>query len=395
MTISEKVRSRSIVLVGIILTTLNLRAAVTSLSDIFGVVAKDVSGFSIPILGMLPLLSFAIFGLLAPQLSHRLGYEMALFISMMCIGVGLTARLFMNNFWGFAISTVVALAGMAFGNVLLPPLFKKYFPDHINGVTSLYSVLIAVSAGFPSIISSNTVGKYGWRFSLGIWAIVGFAAALPWLMQIIANNDFTRPTTEKVQTNSVPAYKSSITWMVALLFGVGGMLPMYTMINWLPTYLVSVGYTTAAAGTMLFLYNTLGIFHSFLVPLVLSKMKHPYSLVILAVVLQIGTYFGFWLIPQWSFAWSIIAAPSLLTIPASFQLFNMHSKIPNGTASISSMAQFIGYLFAAVGPLVFCWLKNATGNYSLSFIFVIVLSILTLFFGFGAMRPGFVEDAKK
>jgi len=389
---NKALSDKFIILVGIILSTLNLRAAVTSLSGIFNVVSKDISGFNISLIGMLPLLSFAIFGLLTPKISKLLGYELTLFISMMCVGIGLLIRLFMPNFIGFCITTVLSLAGMAFGNVLMPALIKKYFSNHISAITSLYSVLLAVSAGVPSIISSETVSKFGWHFSLGIWSMVGFLAALPWFIHLLFNQKTDKSPVKNEQKKTIPSYKSSITWMVALLFGVGGMLPMYTMINWLPTYLTSVGFTTATIGTMLFLYNTLGIFHSFLVPLFLEKMKHPYSLIILAVALQIGTFLGFWLLPKWSFVWAIVAAPSLLTVPAAFQLFNMHSRTPNGTTSISSMAQFIGYLFAALGPLIFGWLKEISGVYSYSFIFLIILSILTLFFGYQAMKPGFVED---
>lgn len=392
MTRQTTIHGKYIVLLGIILSTLNLRAAVTSLSGIFNIVSKDVSGFNIGIAGMLPLLSFAIFGLMAPHLSQKIGYELTLFISMMCVGIGLLIRLFIPFFLGFCFSTIISLAGMAFGNVLMPALIKKYFPRQTSAITSLYSVLLAVSAGVPSIISSKTVGNLGWRFSLGIWAIVGFVATFPWMVQLIYHRNLTKPKNIHQNKLTVSAYKSSITWMVALLFGVGGMLPMYTMINWLPTYLASVGFTTATIGTMLFLYNTLGIFHSFLVPLFLEKMKHPYYLIILAVTLQVATFLGFWLLPQWSFIWAIVAAPSLLTVPAAFQLFNTHSRTPQGTASLSSMAQFIGYLLAASGPLIFGWLKTASGNYNYSFIFLIILSFLTLIFGYQAMKPGFVEN---
>lgn len=383
------------VLVGIVLSTLNLRAAITSLSGIFFLVEKHIEGFNISIIGMLPLLSFAIFGLITPKIAKKIGYEITLLISMICVGTGLIARIFMPNFIGFCISSVVSLSGMAFGNVLIPTMIKKYFDNHTGVITSLYSVLLAISAGIPSIISSNTVYHYGWRFSLGIWAIIGFLAAIPWFFQAMYlkhKQNILLQNKGQQTSKSISSINSGITWAVALLFGVGGMLPMYTVINWLPSYLKSVGFTTTAIGTILFLYNILGIFHSFLVPLFLEKMKHPYLLVILAVSLQIGTFLGFWFLPYMSLLWAILAAPSLLTVPAAFQLFNLHSRTPAGTASISSMSQFIGYLLAALGPLIFGWLKIISGTYSYSFLFLIILSILTLFFGYKAMKPGFIED---
>jgi CP family cyanate transporter-like MFS transporter len=387
------------VLIDIILSTLNLRAAVTSLSGIFSAVDQHIQGFNISVIGMLPLLSFAIFGLITPKISKKIGYECTLLISMMCVGLGLLSRVFMPTFIGFCISSIVSLSGMAFGNVLMPTMIKKYFGNHTGAITSLYSVLLAISAGIPSIISSNTVYSFGWQFSLGIWSLIGFLAAIPWLFQLFHLRNYDSTGTEarinksnSISNRSISSINSKITWAVALLFGVGGMLPMYTVINWLPSYLKSVGFETTTIGTILFLYNTLGIFHSFLVPLFLDKMKHPYILVIFAVFLQISTFLGFWFIPRLSLLWAIIAAPGLLTVPAAFQLFNMHSRTPEGTASISSMAQFIGYLLAALGPLIFGWLKRISGVYSYSFLFLITLSILTLFFGYIAMKPGYIED---
>lgn len=388
-------RGTAIVFVGVILSSLNLRAAVTSLSDIFNSVASSVHGFDISMIGTLPLISFAIFGLLAPLLARRFGYEISLLISMILVTLGLGLRILAPTFIGFATSTIVALAGMAFGNTLLPPLFKKYFPDHIGMVTAIYAVLLAVSAGTPSIISSDTVNTLGWRFSLGIWSIVGLVAALPWLMQTVLNQqEVTVKMSDKTRNSSHPHYQMKMTIAIALLFGVGGMLPMYTMINWLPSYLATVGFNGHSIGTMMFLYNILGIGHSIIVPLVIGRMKHPYYLIVLAVFLQTLTFIGFWLVPGLSWAWVVIAAPGLLTVPAAFQLFNLRSKTAGGAAFLSSIAQFVGYMLATLGPLVFGWLKDWTGNYNFSFAFMILISLLTLTFGFTATLPGYVEDSQ-
>ena len=146
-----------IVFIGILLSALNLRAAVTSLSTIFAVVAKHVTSFNVTVAGTLPLIAFAVFGLLAPLLVRKMSYELALFGSMMLIAVGLGTRILMPNFGGFCAATVIALAGMAFGNTLLPPLFKCYYPDRIGIITAIYSVVLAVSAGIPSILSLITI----------------------------------------------------------------------------------------------------------------------------------------------------------------------------------------------------------------------------------------------
>ncbi len=386
-----------LVLTGIILTSMNLRAAVTSLSALFHQVAVDVPGFDISLMGILPLLCFAIFGFVAPWVKNKLGFEKALLVSMLMCGAGLALRAYTSSFAVFFTSTILALAGMAFGNVLLPPIFKKYFPNQTGAVTSLYAVMIAFSAGVPSVLSVQTVGIWGWRGAVGIWAVVGFASAVPWLLQCLIRPQLCQApaaTAAAGTKKSIPVYKWANTWGMALLFGVGGMLPMYTVINWLPSFLIEKGMSLETAGFCLFLYNTVGLFHSFIVPLVIGKMKHPFSLVILAFVLQIVGYLGFMFAVDWSMFWCVVTAPGLLTIPATFQLFNLRSRTPEGATSLSSFVQFIGYIFAAVGPYFFGLLKDMTGGWNTPWIFLCVMSVVMFVAGGLAMRNQYLEDAQ-
>lgn len=381
-----------LILVGIILTSLNLRAAVTSLSDLVLIVAKDIPHFSPSLMGILPLLCFAIFGALAPSVKNKLGFEKSLLISMIMVGLGLVLRATCSNFYVFVLNSITALIGMSFGNVLLPPLFKKYFPNNTGHITALYSVLIAVSAGLPSIISADTVGLVGWRIDIGLWGLLGFAAAIPWLLQVIKRPDLTKASDAIEDGKFKPVYKWKQAWAMALLFGVGGMLPMYTIIDWLPTYLEEQHLTIKAAGMALFLYNTLGIVHSFLVPLIIGKLKHPYILIIIAFVLQVAGYLGFMFNVERAMLWAVIAAPGLLVVPAVFQLFNLRTRTPQGATHLSSFVQCIGYLFAVVGPMLFGSLKSISGGYMVPFTFLLLMSLVMAIAGIFALRKNYLED---
>lgn len=389
---SKKSNGQIIVLIGIILTTISLRSAVTSLTDIYSYVEKDVINFNSSIMGILPLASFSLFGFIAPRIQKKLGYERTLCLGMIMVGVGIFLRCLTTNFAIFALFSILSFAGMAFGNVLLPPVFKKYFPNKIGIITSVYSVLVAVSAGLPSIISGDITDKVGWKVSLLIWGVVGFLAAVPWLLQIIFHKNMVAVEKNVHEISHIHTSKWKKSWMMSFLFGLGGMLPMYTLINWLPTYLGSNGFSSKSAGTILFVYNTLGIFHSFIVPMILPKLKKPYILIILAIMFQIIGYIGFLYNVKNAMVWAIISAPGLLTIPLTFQLFNMKSKTPNGAAHLSSFVQFIGYLIAIIGPLGFSFLHQMTQSYTVPFYFMILISLSILYFGREALSPGYIED---
>ena len=68
-------------------------------------------------------------------------------------------------------STAVIFAAVGVGNVLLPPLVKKYFPDRIGLMTTIYSTTMAVASFGPPLVAVPIADAAGWRLSLGLWAV--------------------------------------------------------------------------------------------------------------------------------------------------------------------------------------------------------------------------------
>ena len=175
------IRGRVLALVGIVLVALNLRLAITSLSVLYDAIGEGVTGFSVTLIGILPLICFSIFGLLSHNVAERIGFEKSLLIAMLAVCVGTVLRAFSSEIWTFAACTVVAGAGMAFGNVLLFPVIKKYFPDHIGVLTATFSVLLALSSAIPPSLAIPVAEALHWRVSIGWWGLVALAVALPWI----------------------------------------------------------------------------------------------------------------------------------------------------------------------------------------------------------------------
>ena len=121
---------RAIALVGILLVAANLRTAVAALSPIFAEIRTefDVSNIGVGLLGMLPPVCFALFGLIAPSFTRRLSLEAVVLLALGVILLGHLVRAFSTSFAVLAIGSAVTFAGMGVGNVLLPPLVKRYFP---------------------------------------------------------------------------------------------------------------------------------------------------------------------------------------------------------------------------------------------------------------------------
>lgn len=122
---------RAIVLVGIAISALTLRTAVTSITPLLDPIGADL-GFGAAmagVFGMLPALMFALFGLVTPMLVHRIGLERMALVAMLMAGVGSFTRALAGDTLVLLALSALALGGMGVGNVVIPPLVKRYFHE--------------------------------------------------------------------------------------------------------------------------------------------------------------------------------------------------------------------------------------------------------------------------
>ena len=162
-------RGRLVVLAAIVLVGLNLRLAVAAVSPIFGSLRETfpVSTTQVGLLGTIPVASFALFGTLAAPIGRKIGLEPAIILAMVFAVVGQLLRAVAPTMPVFLGWSVLALGGMGMGNVLLPPLVKRYFPDRIGAVTASYSVALSVSTAVPPLVALPVAQAAGWRVSVG------------------------------------------------------------------------------------------------------------------------------------------------------------------------------------------------------------------------------------
>ena len=165
--------------VAIVLTGLNLRTAVTSVGPVLQEI-QDGLGISSGLAGLvttMPVLCFAAIGFAGPPLSARFRDSHVLS----------AARCWpWRPAWWSApsprpsgcssLGTVLAMVGGALGNVLLPSLVKRYFPHRTGLLVGAYSTAMAVGRGRggrrPRRRSPPRSGDDGWRWALGIWAVL-------------------------------------------------------------------------------------------------------------------------------------------------------------------------------------------------------------------------------
>ena len=396
---------RTAALIGILLVAFSLRSSVAALSPIVSFIAHDIplSPLVLGVIGAAPPITFAATGLATPWLSRRLGLERSLLVAAGLMALGQIARAVAPNAVFLVIATVVALIGAAIGNVLLPPVVKKYFPDRITQVTTIYAVLISLSTALPALLAVPLATAVSWRFSLGVWFVFSALAAVPWIVASLArirDRNAARagadPDAESVESEprlEGRLFRSPVAWAIMATFSISS-INVYAMFAWLPSLLVQTAHISSGeAGTLLALYAIMGFPGSLLVPWLAGRMRNVGILLYVALGLLAVGDAGLIFAPAAApILWVAIAGLGPLLFPLSLVLINARTRTHVGSVALSGFVQGVGYIIAAASPLAFGLLEQASGNWTLSICFLFLLSLAAVPAGIVLARGRYLED---
>ncbi len=394
---------RALALLGIVLVSASLRTAATSLSPIVGSVGAEIplDPVGLSILGMLPPVMFALAGLLAPRISRRLGLEPFLILAIVAMVVGLAARAAATEYGVLFAGTLVALAAAGVGNILLPPLVKRYFADRVGLVTSLYATCLSLGTVLPPAFAFPIADLAGWRASLAVWAVLALLSLPPWISVLARNRRESRAAVlEREPELQEPApgmigrvWHSKTAWAIAIVFSLTS-FQAYSMFAWLPALLVGqVGVGELEAGLLLAFWGVIGMGASIVAPILSARLRN------VGWILHVGGagfvlgYLGLLLAPGVSpWLWIALCGIGQVIFPACLALINLRTRTHEGSIALSGFAQSVGYTIAALGPLLVGMLHDATGGWTASLIVLTSTSALFVYFGIVLRRPRFVED---
>src|SRR5690606_37843467 len=116
-------------------------------------------------------------------------------VALTTITAGLALRGAVGDSTGLLLTTALIFAGVGMGNILMPPLVKKFFPDRIGLMMTLYTSAMAVSTFVPPLIAVPVADAAGWRFSIALWGVFALAGVIPWVLMLLrgATSGFSAP----------------------------------------------------------------------------------------------------------------------------------------------------------------------------------------------------------
>lgn len=386
----------AIAAIAVLLLAINLRPAASSIGPIMAEIQDGLrmSSAAAGVLGALPGFGFAVFGAMAAALAVRLGLNSAIAVGALAAAVGLLARAVVGDVVAFISLTLLAFAGIAVGNVLVPAFIKRHFPNRLPLMTSVYSTGLALGATIPAALAVPLAGTLPsqWRGSLAVWGATAALALVPWAVLAVLERR-RRILPQRARTSSLWGIaRSRKACALALFFGVQSS-QAYIQFAWIAQVYRDSGLAPTMAGVLGATIAAFGIPTGFLMPWMVGRYSNLRVLVVaIGMLLSIG-YLGLWLMPMTlPWLWAVCLGMSGAAFPLAIALITIHTRDPRITTRVSGFTQSMGYLMAAAGPFLVGWLYDLAGGWELPLGLLVLSGLVMTGSGLIAAGPGYVDD---
>lgn len=386
------------VILGVIFISFNLRAPITAVGSVVGLIKDDYSitngmaGF----ITTLPLIAFAVVSPFVARISKKIGYGKTMSMGLVFIVIGEVIRSF-TGVVGLYAGTAVLGVGIAIGNVLIPGVIKLKFPGKIGAMTSVYTTCMCLFAAVGAGVSlplADGLGL-GWKLSLASWVILGLFTMAIWAPQNkekpIGANMMDNP---KDPSEVRPIWKCKLAWWVTLYMGVQSLV-FYSFVAWLPSMVIDKGFVGSFAATVALTYQLVAIPATLVVPH-LTDIRKDQKLLSKAVAAVYIVGVAMFMFTNTKIAVLVAVVLMALGMGGSISLaisFISH-RSPNAvrTSELSGMSQSAGYILAAIGPSLLGIVYDMTSSFTIPLGILVALLVVLFFCGNYAGADKVVEE---
>ncbi|MGO2392744.1 MAG: MFS transporter [Halomonas sp.] len=370
---------------GILFIAANLRVPFTGIAPVLPLIQNDfgLSNSAVGLLTSLPLLAFAAFSPLSASVAHKFGIERTLFGALVVISLGILLRS-AGSAWALYAGTILIGTGIALGNVLLPGLIKRDFSKNMASMTGAYAITMGASGAVGSAVIIPLTQAWGWPIALSLLVAVPLFALVLWLPQLKKHDPVNLSGPKKSAT--VAVWKSPLAWQVTLFMGLNAM-PFYVAVGWLPTILIDHGISATQAGSVHGTLQLATAIPGLILAATLRRLKDQKLAAVTTSLLVAISLIGLIYAPNLAMLWAaLLGFGSGASMMLGLTFIGLRTKNAGDTAALSGMAQCVGYLMAAAGPLLLGQLHDWTGGWTAPLLTTAAIAIAGAFTGMMAGR---------
>lgn len=387
----EKVRKHSPLLVlGLLLLGVCMRMPITSIPSVIKEIAQtfSVAPTSLGILTTIPLLCFGLLSSVVSATAQRIGNELTIAIAMALMFIGSYLRII--SFPLLMVGTVLVGVAITCINVLLPAIITDKFPARIGSITGMYNTAMTLFAAIGAYAITPITHQSSWQTAVILISLIALISAIVWLPNLKYNEHAAAGQEADKGTNM---WKQLNAWWLLLFFGFQCFV-FYSVVAWLPTIAMSAGLSSDQASLIAGLLQLFALPFAFAVPVIAARMTNRQPIMLAAgISAMAGTIMMFF--PVNSFAYFcvvalLLGAGSTTTFVLAMTLFGLKTKSAADTRNLSGMVQSIGYLIAALGPVIVGNLNAQTHSWFASVVVILAAAFLFTLFGMLAERHQYI-----
>lgn len=366
-------KRQTLLLIAIVLLGLNLRPVLAAIGPLLDQIQLDsgLDHIGASLLTSLPVVIMGLGALAAGLLRKRLGEGNGILVGVLLIALACFARGLLPDANTLIITALLAGAGIAFVQALLPGLIKSRFAADSGRLIGFYSCAIMGGAAFGAALTPWLAQSIGWSWALASWALPALLAAAAWY--------HAAPPQALAASGNTPyldVWRSPRAWLLMSFFGIG--TAGYTLVlTWLPPYYTALGWSAQASGLLLAALTLCEVIAGLLVSSLLPR--YPDRRVLLAVVLLalLGGLLALLLAPlQLVVPICILLGIGIGALfPLSLVVAQDHLDDPRQTGDLLAFVQGGGYLIAASAPLLAGLLRQYTADLRLSWLAMAVATL--------------------
>lgn len=369
-------KRENLLLIAIILLGLNLRPVLAAIGPLLDRIQLDsgLDHVGASLLTSLPVVIMGLGALGAAPLRQRLGEGNGILLGVLLIAIACLLRGLFPAATPLIASALLAGAGIAFVQALLPGLIKSRFATDSGRLIGFYSCAIMGGAAFGAALTPWLAQSIGWPWALASWALPALLAAAFWRRAV--------PRQAPAASTNVPqlnVWHSPRAWLLMSFFGIG--TAGYTLVlAWLPPYYTALGWSAQSSGLLLAALTLCEVVAGLLVSSLLPRYPDRRKLLAVVLLALLAGLLGLIFAPLQG----VVPICILLGIgigalfPLSLVVAQDHLDDPRQTGDLLAFVQGGGYLIAATAPFLAGLLRQHTADLRLSWLAMAVATLVLM-----------------